>query len=166
MIHLQLVTPGSAFGKITSGRLHHAIVCVGMALANRTSHPLEARVFLQCYEEFKTSVQDARSLADELHSRGLVEEAKLRNVDSRNLARSTQRLTKQLFLATHQELCTDPMKFAAMLEALKSDDTLKSLCKQMELVAGETLCVLHQLHCFLYVTVPLGRTVVTDCSSM
>ena len=109
-----------------------------MALTN-TSQPLAARVFLQCYEEFKTSVRNVRSLADELHSRGLVGEVTLRNVHSRNLARSTQWLNKQLFLATHQELCTNPMKFAAMLEALKSDSTLKPLCKQVELAAGETL---------------------------
>lgn len=109
---------------------------VTMAQANRTNHPLAARVFLQHYDEFKTSVRDVRSLADELHSRGLVSEVTLQNVHSRNLARSTQWLSKQLFLATHQELCINPRKFAAMLEALKSDNALKTLCKQMELTGG------------------------------
>lgn len=94
-------------------------------------------------------MQNVRSLADELHSRGLVGEVTLRNVHSRNLARSTQWLNKQLFLATHQELCTNPMKFAAMLEALKSDSTLEPLCKQVEIAAGETLCC--SIHQFLYI---------------
>ena len=98
--------------------------------------PLAARVFLEHYEQFVSSVADSKSLADGFRLRDIIREETRQQVHSRSQARSSQWLSKQLFLATHEELINNPGKFGDMLDVLKRDESLQSLCKQLELAAG------------------------------
>ena len=104
--------------------------------------PLAARVFLEHYEQFVSSVADSKSLADGFFLRDIIREETRQKIHSRSQARSTQCLNKQLFLATHEELSNHPGKFGDVLDVLKRDESLKSLCKQLELAAGIYIYIL------------------------
>ena len=105
-------------------------------MASSGDYPLSAHAFLKYCGELAATAQDTGLVADALHSRDVIERKCLHQVQGRDGARSREWFAKELFLSIHDALCTSPMKFAGVVEALRCDRSLSLLCNDMEDAKG------------------------------
>lgn len=99
-------------------------------------YSFSAQTFLKYYDTLATATHDARQIANDLYSRNVIERKCLQRISEKENERPGQWLAKELFLAAHEVLCVSPSKFPRVLEALRCDGSLSTLCDQMEQTRG------------------------------
>ena len=107
-------------------------------MASQDDYPLAAQVLLNHSEKLSTAVCNPKRIAASLHSRGFICEKAFHSTTTEcsEPTKSTQWLNKEIILEIHQTLCVNPEKFSSVLEVLRCDDSLQSLCDQMDQEKG------------------------------